>query len=302
MAAATQPLGARGFHRSSTAYALLLPGFAAFGLFFLAPVGLLAWLSGHEWDGLADPRPVGVANYLALGDDGLLATAVLHNLVWVFVGSLLPITIGLGLAILLVRGQVRSRSLFRTILFLPQVLSSVTVAIAWSWIYDPNRGALNALLEGLGVTRAGPAWLGDSGLVLPALIVAWSWMEYGLAMVLFVAALQALDETYFEVARVEGASSWQQFRFVLMPLLRTPVALVALIVMIDAFQVFDLVFILTHGGPGEASLIVPVYMVLTSFTFHEFGGGAAIALTWAVIIVLASFLLLRARRAFDHGR
>lgn len=294
--------GTRAVPRPPTAFALLAPGFAAFGLFFLVPAVLLAWLSGHRWDGLADPVSVGIANYLDLPGDARVVTAVVHNLTWVLVGSVLPIVTGFGLAVLLVRGNVRPRALFRTLLFLPQVLSSVTVAIAWSWMYDPNRGALNAVLEGAGLTDRGPAWLGDSTLVLPALIVAWSWMEYGLAMVLFTAALQALDETYFEVARVEGAGALQQLRFVLLPLLRVPIATVVLIVMIDAFQVFDLVFILTHGGPGEASLIVPVYMVLTSFTFHEFGYGAAIALAWAVLIVAVSLLLLRARRTFGVGR
>ena len=300
MAATTHAPGTRKTPRSLTAYVLLLPGFIAFGLFFLVPAVLLAWLSSQQWDALSDPTLVGAANYLeAVGDD-VLKTAAINNLVWVLFGSAVPIAAGFGLAVLLVRGNVRYRWLFRTLLFLPQVLSSVTVAIAWSWIYDPNRGALNALLEGLGIVEVGPAWLGDSALVLPALIVSWSWMEYGLAMVLFIAALQALDETYFEVAKIEGASAWQTLRHVLLPLLRAPIALVALIIMIDAFQVFDLVFILTHGGPGVASMIVPVYMVLTSFTFHEFGYGAAIALTWAVLIIIASLILLRARRTFEH--
>jgi ABC-type sugar transport system permease subunit len=177
------------------------------------------------------------------------------------------------------------------------VLSTVTVAIAWSWVYDPNRGALNTALEATGLVDVGPAWLGDADLVLPALIIAWSWLEYGLVMVLFIASLQSLDEAYFEAARVEGASAGQQLRYVLVPLLRGPIALIALIVMIDAFQVFDLVFILTHGGPGEASMLVPVYMVLSSFTFHEFGYGAAIALIWAVVIVGASLVVIRSRRS-----
>lgn len=298
MAATAHPSGTRTNSRSLKAYALLLPGFIAFGLFFLVPAGLLAWLSSQQWDVLTDSTFVGAANYQEVFGDDVLRTAVINNLVWILLGSVLPIALGFGLAVLLVRGNVRFKWLFRTLLFLPQVLSTVTVAIAWSWIYDPNRGALNALLEGLGIVETGPAWLGDNALVLPALIVSWSWMEYGLAMVLFIAALQALDESYFEVARIEGASAFQTLWHVLLPLLRSPIALVALIVMIDAFQVFDLVFILTHGGPGVASMIVPVYMVLTSFTFHQYGYGAAIALTWAALIIIASLILLRSRRAF----
>jgi raffinose/stachyose/melibiose transport system permease protein len=298
MAATTHSAGTRTTSRSLKAYGLLLPGFIAFGLFFLVPAVLLAWLSSQQWDALSAPSLVGAANYVEAFGDDVLRTAVINNLIWIVLGSAVPITLGFGLAVLLVRGNVRYKWLFRTLLFLPQVLSSVTVAIAWSWIYDPNRGALNAFLEGLGIVESGPAWLGDSALVLPALIVSWSWMEYGLAMVLFIAALQSLDETYFEVAKIEGASKWQTLRYVLLPLLRAPLALVALIVMIDAFQVFDLVFILTHGGPGVASMIVPVYMVLTSFTFHQFGYGAAIGLTWAVLIIIASLILLRSRRAF----
>jgi len=300
MAATIRAPGARTIPRSLKAYAFLLPGYAAFGLFFLVPAALLAWLSSQQWDGLSGARAVGAANYFEAATDNLLATAVLNNLIWVLLGSVVPIVAGFALAVLLVRGNVRWKWLFRTLLFLPQVLSSVTVAIVWSWIYDPNRGALNGLLEGLGIVDDGPAWLGDSAIVLPALVISWSWMEYGLAMVLFIAALQGLDETYFEVAKVEGASAWQQLRHVLLPLLRAPIALVALIIMIDAFQVFDLVFLLTKGGPGEASLIVPVYMVLTSFTFHKFGYGAAIGLTWAVLIIIASLVLLRSRRAFGN--
>lgn len=241
---------------------------------------------------------VGLENYRELlFSDPRFWQALQHNVLWMLAAVVIPLIAGLFLAILLVRSPVRGRTFFRTIYFLPQVLSSVVVAIIWRWIYNPNYGALNKILETVGLSFLKRAWLGDMDLALPALFIAWSWVHYGFSMVIFIAALQGIDEEYFDVARVDGANWFQQLRYVILPFIRGPLTTVMLITAIAAFQIFDLVFIVTHGGPGYSTNVLSVYMYDNAFRFAKVGYGATVAMVLGMIILMFSIAFLRLRGA-----
>lgn len=279
-------------------YLYLLPALVMFVTFFVYPFIQLIWLSLHEWNGYDARVFVGVLNYKNLLSDKIFWLAFQHNITWTLAAVVIPISSGLLLAILLSRTPMRGKVLFRAVYFFPQVVSSISVAVAWSWIYNPNYGVINQVLDLIGLDRFKHGWLGDSRLALPALFIIWSWIQYGFSMVIFIAALEGIDEVYFEAAKIDGANWLQQLQHVLIPFIGRPLTTVVLTTAIASFQVFDLVYSLTNGGPGRATIVIPLYMLDSAFTFHKIGYGSAIAVVLCLFIFLFSLLLLYVRGTF----
>lgn len=278
----------------------LAPALVMYGAFFLWPALDLVRLSLVQWDGLGPKTFVGLDNYERLLGDRLFWRAFQHNVGFLLAGMTVPVATGLVLAVALARTAMYGRVVFRTIFFLPQVLSSVTVAIIWGWIYNPSFGALNVALERTGLGFLQQRWLGNPDLVLPSLFVAWSWVHYGFCMVIFIAAIDGIDETFFDAARVDGANGWWQFWHVIVPFIRAPLTTVVLLTAIAAMQVFDLVFVLTNGGPARASIVVPLYMIDNAFFFTRVGYAAAIAVGLALVILVLSVAFLALRGVFSE--
>lgn len=276
-------------------YLYLLPAFVIYGWFFLLPLCRIVEYSFLKWDGYSKQKWVGLANYKELVHDPLFWQAFRHNVVWMVAGVTVPTIIGLALAILLVRQPMHGRTFYRAVFFLPQVLASVVVAIIWQWIYSPSSGALDAIMRGVGLGQFQEAWLGSTTWALPAVFIAWAWTAYGLSMVIFIAALQSVDEEYFEAAKIDGASRLQQLRHVLLPFVRKPMTVVILVNAIGALQVFDLVFVMTSGGPANATLVLSLYVYQNVFQILDVGYGSANAVALALAIVLASMIFLRLR-------
>ncbi|MEX2540896.1 MAG: sugar ABC transporter permease, partial [Trueperaceae bacterium] len=269
-----------------------------YAAFFLYPAVELVVLSLQSWDGLGPREFVGLEQYSRLMSDRLFWLSLRHNLLWLLGATVVPVVAGLLLALLLARSRMYGRVLFRTVFFLPQVLSSVTVAIIWGWIYNPTFGALNVTLNALGLEFLQQRWLGDKSLVLPSLFIAWSWVHYGFTMVIFIAAIDGIDEIYFDAAKVDGANGWWRFWHIVLPFIRAPLTTVLLITAIAAMQVFDLVFVLTNGGPARASLVIPLLMIDNAFIYSRVGYAAAIAVVLAAIILVFSILFLYLRGVF----
>lgn len=245
-------------------------------------------------------RFVGLKNYIELFTrDRYFFDALLHNVEWMALGMIIPVAIGMGLAVLLVRTGLHARVVFRTIYFLPMVLSSVVVAIVWRWIYTPQYGALNTALRSIGLSELAHGWLGDERTALWALFIAWTWVTYGFCMVIFVAALQSIDETYFDAAKIDGANRLQQFWYVLLPLMSRSITTVVLLLAIASLQVFDLVYVMTKGGPGTSTLVLGVYMYNRAFVYSKVGYGTAIATILGILILTFSVVFLRIRQASE---
>jgi raffinose/stachyose/melibiose transport system permease protein len=279
----------------------LLPALAAYLLFVVWPSIQLIVYSTQTWNGVLPAEPAGLDNFARLLEDRTFMRALTHNIAWMAGAVVVPVGVGLAMALLLTRTPMYGRNFFRLVLFLPQVLNPVAVAILWGWMYDPANGAINRVLEGVGLEGLTHSWLGDPATTLPALFIAWSWLHYGFVMIIFIAAIDGIDEQYFDMARIDGAGRWAQFRKVVLPFIRGPLTVVVMITAIASFQVFDLVYLLTGGGPAKASIVLPLHMIDHAFVFRNVGYASAIAVVMTAGVLLVSILFLRRREAVDGG-
>ncbi|HET7676738.1 MAG TPA: sugar ABC transporter permease [Candidatus Limnocylindrales bacterium] len=278
-------------------WAFLAPGLLVYGAFVFLPILDTLRYSFFRWDGLTPPVPVGLDNYLrALGDPIFLKSAA-NNLLLTFWFSLLPIALGLLVTSLIARSGLPGTRIFRSAVYLPQVLSLVVVAVVWRWLYSPAFGPLNQLLEGLGLGQLARPWLGDFELALPAVGVIGTWYEFGFVTVLMLAGIQKIDESLYEAARLDGASAWQQFRHVTLPGLRNEITVALVFTLIAAFRVFDLIFVLTRGGPGEQTSVLSYLIYRSAFQRNEVGYAAAMAVLLTLIVLAISALIVRRREA-----
>ncbi len=267
-------------------YLYVLPAFAVFACFVLYPLGRAAWISLWDWDGLTVATWAGVSNYTDVFTDEELRSAFGHALVLLLFYSVLPLLIGLLLAGLMARARVRGLAFFRTILFLPQVIALVVVAVMWKMIYDPDNGALNRFLGWFGIE--GKSWLGDFSLALPSIGFIGTWLYFGLAMVLLTAGVQKIPSSLYDAARVDGAGPVREFLAVTLPGLRGEIAVSLTLTTIYALRNFDLVYITTHGGPGDATT-VPAFQVFSrAFESGQVGSAAAVGITLTFVIFLIS--------------
>lgn len=257
------------------AYLYLLPALAAFGLFVLAPLVHAAWISLFSWDGVTPGKWVGLANYKSVVSDGELRGAFGHALILVGFYALLPIAIGLLLAAALSRTRVRGLTAWRTVLFLPQVIALVVVAVMWRMLYEPT------------------GWLGSFTLALPAVGLVGTWIEYGLAMVLFTAGVQKIPQSLYDAARVDGAGPVREFLAVTLPGLRGELAVALTLTTIAALRNFDLVYLTTGGGPGNATSVPAFEVYDRAFRGGDVGTAAAIGVCVAVLIFILVFAFNR---------
>jgi raffinose/stachyose/melibiose transport system permease protein len=292
--------GALNFRRPALLF--LLPPLAVYVAFVIWPAAQVLLYSFQTWDGISAPRPAGLDNFVRLFGDPIFLRALGNNIAWMLAAVTVPVSIGLGLAILVTRAPLIGRGFFRLAFYMPQVLNPVAVAIIWGWIYDPSFGALNRILGSVGLGGLTHTWLGTTATALPSVFVAWTWLHYGFVMVLFIAALQGIDEEYFDMARIDGAGPWPQFRHVIVPFIRGPLVVVVLITAISSFQVFDLVYLLTSGGPANSSIVLPLHMLDHAFVYRNVGYASAIAVTMTAVILVMSIVILRNRaRANARG-
>jgi multiple sugar transport system permease protein len=283
--------------RIHPAAGFLAPALAALLCFFALPVlaGLALSLTDFDLYALADLRNLrfaGLENYARLARDPAFWRAFGNTLYFVAVGAPLSVGASLGAALLLGARSARARGFFRTIFFLPVVTTLVAVAVVWRFLYHPRLGLLNRALAALGLPPQD--WLGDPALAMPALILLAVWKNFGFNMVIFVAGLEAIPERLYEAARLDGASRWQELRFVTLPMLVPTTGFVALMTLIGHFQLFAEPYVMTQGGPGDSTRSIVLLLYEQGFRWWSLGEAAAIA---AVLfaIVLGATLLARVR-------
>jgi raffinose/stachyose/melibiose transport system permease protein len=280
-----------------TAYLYVLPPFAVFAAFVAYPLARTVGYSFFEWDGLSPAVWVGLGNYRDAFSDPNLRVAFEHSLLFIVFDGLIPIAIGLVIAAVMGRGPLRGLSVYRTILFVPQVVSLAVTGIAWRWMYAEN-GPVNQLLRWFGVGSSGRAWLGDETWALPAVGVVGTWVMFGFCMVLFIVGVQRIDPSLYDAARVDGAGPVLEFFKVTLPLLRREIAIALTLTSIAALRSFDLVFVTTGGGPGHSTDVVGTAIYKEAFSYGEVGQAAALSVILAVLIfVVIGLVNLFARNA-----
>ena len=283
------------------AYLYVAPAVIVFGLFLLAPLLHAVWLSFYEWDGLSVGTWVGIENYVDVLTDPELRAPFVHAAVLVVFFSFIPVLLGMVISSLMVRARLRGLGFFRTVLFLPQVIALTVVAVAWRDIYAPQ-GPLNDVLRAVGLDGVARGWLGDESFALIAIGVVGVWVGTGLCTVLFLAGLSKVPRELYESARLDGAGFLREFRAVSVPALRGELAVALTLTMVAALRTFDLVYVMTSGGPGYAST-VPAYEVYDrAMQKGQVGTGVTIAIVLMVLILLATMLINRLSESTEDDR
>jgi ABC-type sugar transport system permease subunit len=271
-------------------YLFVLPNLVIFAVFVFGPTLYSFWISLTNWDGLGVPQFVGLANYQRLLTEPIFLAAV-RNSVFYTVGTMAPMMVlALGLALML-NSPLRGRIFFRTVIYIPVVISWVAGALVWQLIFLHPSGFMNAFLALFGIPAQ--VWTNNPNLVLPAIIWMSIWKGLGFYMVIFLAGLQTIPPTMYEAAAIDGASKWNQFWNITLPLLRPTTLFVLVIGIIGSFEVFIPIFLLTGGGPGYSSMVMVMAIYRFGFETYETGYASAIAVVLFLIILVASMVQLR---------
>jgi ABC-type sugar transport system permease subunit len=285
---------------SWTPYLMVLPAVAVYFVFKLAPMIGGVFLSLIRWDGIEPARFVGLANFERMFEDELIVMALANNVKYA-IGTVVGKIVLALLVALLLNQSLRGRGFYRTALFTPVVMSFVVVGILWAWLYNSQFGLVNSLLRGLGLDFMITEWLGDTRAALNSLMIVDIWKWYGFHMVIFLAGLQTIPNELYEAARIDGASRWQQFVRITLPML-SPVMLVNVTIsLMGAFNVFDIPYVMTEGGPANSTLVMSLHIYLQSFKFYKFGYGAAMSYAMLILIsVMAAVQIKLMSRNTDH--
>ena len=278
---------------AATAYVLLAPNLVLFGLFLLVPLALTVALGFQETSGFGVGEWIGFGNYTRMAADDVFWRSAVNTVL--FAAATVPLTLagGLGLALLLDR-PIRGRTLFRSLFYLPYVLSGVVVALLGRWIFNENVGVVNKVLRALG--GDGIAWQSAGAPAMASIIAMVVWQSLGFCMVIYLAGLQGIPRERYEAARVDGASGWQVVRHVTVPGLRPTTFFLTVLMVIQSFQVFDVVFVLTGGGPGVSTELLVTYAYRQGFGARQQGYASAIGVVIFVVVLLFTVLWWRSQR------
>jgi raffinose/stachyose/melibiose transport system permease protein len=274
------------------AYLYLAPAFVFYLLFAFGPLAYTTWLSFFDWDGLTVGTWVGFDNYEKILSDEDIRASFVHSLVLIFFYAIVPTILGLVLASLIAHSRVRGVTFFRAVLFMPQTIATVVVAIAWTWIYAPA-GPLNEALDAVGLDSVSRGWLGDFTWALPALGLVGTWVMFGLCLVLFLAGIQKIPQSLYEAARVDGAGRVREFFAVTLPGLRGELAVALTLTTIYALRTFDLIYVSTQGGPGTTTTVPSVLVYQNAFSNGRVGLAASVAVVLTLLIFVVAFGITR---------
>lgn len=279
----------RGRSDLKTALFFIAPAMIGFIVFYLVPTLRGIYLSFTEYSILGDPTWIGTANYEAIGKDPLFWNALAVTTQYVVINIVLQTALALGLALLMHR--VAKSTLIRGALLLPYLMANVIAALLWFWLLDYQIGIVNYFIDAIGLPKV--AFFGSEEWAIPTQALINTWRHMGYTALLIFAGLQAIPSHVYEVANLDGASPWQTFRKITMPLLRPVLALVLIVTVIGSFQVFDTVAVTTQGGPVNASRVLQFYIYQKAFTESDFGYGSALAVILFVILALVAFIQMK---------
>jgi multiple sugar transport system permease protein len=287
------PLG-KAIKTNLIAYAFILPNLLGFMAFTLVPMIFALALSFMKWDGASPIVWVGIKNFLQMPHDETFLISTRNTLVYVLGTVPATLLLSLGMAVVLNR-QMPGRNLFRAIYFFPYVASLVAVAVVWNMMFHPTMGPVNNFLISLGMKNP-PRWTASVKWVMPNIIMASVWKNFGYYMVIYLAALQGIPKELYEAAMMDGASPWYRFRRITLPLLTPATFFVTLMLTISSFKVFDLVAVMTGGGPGRASNVLVYTIYDKAFINFEFGYSSAIGLVLFAIVLVITIIQFRVEK------
>jgi raffinose/stachyose/melibiose transport system permease protein len=265
------------------AWAFLAPAVTAFGLLVLKPLVTSMQYSAYSWDGIGAAKPVGLGNYRQLFTQPALRDSILHSFVLIVFFSVIPVFLGLALASIVARITGTFGTAARIVLFLPQILPLAASGIAWKWV-DSSDGVINQSLRLVGLASLARPWLGNFTTALPALGLIGTWALTGFCLVLLCTGLSKIDRSLFEAARLDGAGAMREFFSITVPSLRREISVVLTITIIAALQSFDVVYVTTQGGPGEATAIPGLTIYQLAFVDNQVGLASALGVVLTILV------------------
>ncbi|HEV2677490.1 MAG TPA: sugar ABC transporter permease [Aliidongia sp.] len=279
--------------RRRTYWIFILPAVLTVGAVILFPWLFTLWMSVNEWKIGESRHFVGLANYLRLAGDARFMDALWHTLVYTALSVAAPV--GLGLAAALVFNErLPMRGLLRGIFVMPMMATPVAIALVWTMMFNPQLGVLNYLLSLIGI---GPwEWVYHPASVIPSLVLVETWQWTPLVMLIVLGGLATVPAEPYESADIDGASGWQKFRYITLPMIAPFLLLAAMIRTVDALKSFDIIYAITQGGPGTASETINLYLYSVAFAYYDVGYGSAIAVVFFVLIVVLSLVMLHLRQ------
>lgn len=272
----------------------ILPALLGTIIFIIIPVICSFGLSFAKWDLLNSIQFVGFLNYTELFKDGLFYKILLNTIVFALATSILGVIIPLILASIL-NSKIRGSEFYKTAYFLPFITPMVVVGIVWAWIFDPNIGLLNQVLH-IHIN-----WLYDSKFAMPALIIVSVWKLIGYNMIIFLSSLSAISQSMFEAAKIDGANAYQTFKNVTIPLLSPTIFFVVIVTAISSFQVFDLIYLMTEGGPFDSTNVLVYAIYKNAFEYFDVGKASAIAYVLFVIILVLTLIQWHYRKKLVYN-
>lgn len=280
--------------------ALLALPLLVFGVLVVWPLLSSFYYSFTNWNGFNPHYQfVGFGNFARIFTDHLFANAIINTAIWMAAAIIVPTCLGLGLA-LLIDSRVPGGAIFKSIFYLPICLSAVVVGQIWVWIYQPDWGLLNTAMSAVTGQPESYAWLAKPDTALYAVIIAWSWQQTGLAMVIFLAGLTAIPHDLLEVCELEGTKFRQRVWHVILPLLRPATVVVVALSVINSLKGFDILYIMTGGGPFHSSDTLAMHMYNESFKKYHMGYGSAISVVLFLIALSIIFIYFRQLKKVDE--
>lgn len=278
--------------------AMLAPALVVLGTFVFFPILYVVFLSLTNWNLISsDIQYVGINNYLDLARSDQFRAAVRRTFLYSGATAAITLPLALGLALLL-NNEFRGRDIYRTILSSPYVVPGVGLSIVWLWLYNPNYGLINWLLSLIGIP--GAAWLQSTSTALISVIIVSVWQYAGYYTLLFLSGLQGIPDDLYEAARIDGAGQWSEFWRITLPLLSPTVLFASTVSVIQSFQVFDQIYILTGGGPAESTTTLVFYLYQQGFQFFQIGPAAAVSVFMLLSLLIFTVLQFHFSRRWVH--
>jgi multiple sugar transport system permease protein len=269
-------------------------------IWIIGPMIATAYIAFTNWDGVGEAKWVAFQNFDRLFNDSNFWTAINNNIKWLLFFLLIPTSMGLSMAMLF-NSKFPGSRFFKIAFYSPLVLAGTVIGVIWEAMYRPDDGLINSFLHLIGIANT-PGWLADRSLVLWCIIFAASWRQVGYVMILYLAGLKGLDVTLIEASTVDGASAWERFWYVIFPLLGPVTVVVTVISVIDSLRAFDLVAIMTRGGPANSSEVLANFMYIQAFNNYRMGyaGSIAVILMGMMLIFIVPYLIYTARTEIEY--
>jgi ABC-type sugar transport system permease subunit len=281
----------RNFISKIEVYLYIIPALLFVGIFLLYPAVYTLYVSFTDWNGLNAPNFIGLQNYSELiFKEPVFKISAINTLIWVVATLAFPVLLGLAMAVII--NYIPFQGFFKTIFYLPYAISATSIAVVWGFMLSPQ-GVINAMLAQVGLEFLARSWLVSPPWHTVVMLMAYTWQITGTNMVLFLVGLQNIPADPIEAAKLDGANEWQVFWHIVLPLLRPITTVVVTLAVVNSFKVFDIIWVLTQGGPYRSSETFAVTMYRESFVLFRLGYGAAIANLLSLIVIIFSIVYLR---------